>query len=117
MLDLLNDRTARLSFTNPLMDSGLYHQVVKVTCWDQLEIELAKLLTQVGVNFMHLDIVAIALAAQRIGYDICLPRRVLNINRVLSDGLQASSFPQVQIGLSEQVLQAFVVGEHIHLSP
>src|SRR3954469_24681285 len=99
------------------MDSGLYHKIVEVTCWDQLEIKLAKLLTQVRVNFMHLDIVAIALAAQRIGYDICLPRRVLNINRVLSNGLKPSSLPQIQIGLSEQVLQAFVVGEHIHLPP
>ena len=62
------------------MDSGLYHKVVELTCWNQLEIELAKLLTQVRVNLLHLDIVAIALANQRIGYDIRLPMRVLNIN-------------------------------------
>src|SRR3954462_12209146 len=99
------------------MDSGLYHKVIKVTCWNQLEIELAELLTQVRVKLMHLDIVAIALAAQRIGYDIRLPRRVLNINRVFSNGFKPSSLPQVQIGMSEQVLQAFVVGEHIHLPP
>src|SRR3954463_6447679 len=79
------------------MDSGLYHKVVKVTCWNQLEIELAKLLTQVRVNLMHLDIVAIPFAAQRIGYDICLPRRVLNINRVLSNGLKPYPYPQVQV--------------------
>src|ERR1043165_4621907 len=84
---------------------------------NQLEVEFAKLLTQVRVNLTHLDIVAIALAAQRIGYDICLPRRVLNINRVLSNGLKPSSLPQVQVGMSEQVLQAFVVDEHIHLPP
>src|SRR4051812_37999136 len=99
------------------MDSGLYHKVVEVTCWNQLEIELAELLTQVRVNLMHLDFVAIALAAQRIGYDICLPRRVLNIDRVLSNGLKPPSLPQVQVGLSEKVLQAFVIGENIHLPP
>src|SRR3954468_23516335 len=99
------------------MDSGLYHKVVEVTCWNQLEIELAELLTQVRVNLMHLDIVTIALVAQRIGYDNRLPRRVLNINRVLSNGLKSSSLPQVEIGLSEQVLQALVIGEHIHLPP
>src|SRR4051812_32057140 len=99
------------------MDSGLYHQVAEVACWNQLEIELAKLLTQVRVNLMHLDTVAITFAAQNIGYDIRLPRRVLNINRVLSNGFKTSSLPQVQIGLSEQVLQAFVIGEHIHLPP
>src|SRR3954470_3989277 len=113
----MNHRTARLSFTDPLMDSGLYHKVVEVTCWNQLEIELAELLTQVRVNLMHLDIVAIAFAAQRIGYDIRLPRRVLNINRVLSNGPKPPSFPQVQVGLSEQVLQTFLIGEHIHLPP
>src|SRR4051812_19191542 len=99
------------------MDSGIYHKVVKVSCWNHLEIELAKLLTQVRVNLMHLDIVAIALAAQRIGYDVRLPRRVLNINRVFSNGFKPPSLPQVQIGLSEQVLQAFVISEHIHLPP
>src|ERR1043165_3721266 len=99
------------------MDSGLYHKVVMVTCWNQLEIELAEVLTQVRVNLMHMDIVAIALAAQRIGYNIRLPRRVLNINGVLSNGLKPPSLPQVQVGLGEQVLQAFVIGEHIHLPP
>src|SRR4051812_34960625 len=99
------------------MDNGLYHKVVEITCWNQLEIELAELLTQVRENLMHLDVVAIALAAQRIGYNIRLPRRVLNINRVLSNGLKPPSLPQVQIGLSKQVLHTFVIGEHIHLPP
>src|SRR3954467_7981227 len=99
------------------MDSGLYHKVIKVTCWNQLKIELAELLTQVRVKLLHLDTVAITFAAQRIGYDIRLPRRVLNINRVLSNGFQPSSLPQVQIGLSEQVLQALVTGEDINLPP
>src|ERR1041384_5025987 len=99
------------------MDSGLYHKAAEVTCWNQLEIELAELVTQVGMYLMHLDTVVVTLAAQRIGYDIRLPRRVLNINGVLSNGLEPSPLPQVQVGLSEQVLQAFVVGEHIHLLP
>src|SRR3954470_22066737 len=113
----MNHRTARLSFTDPLMDSGLYHKVVEVTCWNQLEIELAELVTQVKMHLMHLDTVAVTLAAQRIGYDIRLPRRVLNIHGVLSNGLKPSPLPQVQVGLSEQVLQDFVVSEHIHLPP
>src|SRR3954470_13040345 len=91
--------------------------VIKVTCWNQLEIELAELLAQVRVKLLHLDTVAITFVAQRIGYDIRLPRRVLNINRVLSNGLKPSSLPQVQIGLSEQVLQALVIGEDINLPP
>src|SRR4051812_35619041 len=99
------------------MDSGLYLKIVEITCWNQLKIELAKLLTQVRVKLLHLDIVAIALAAQRIGYDIRLPRRVLNINYVLSNGSKPPSLPQVQIGLSEQVLHTFMIGEHIHLGP
>src|SRR3954469_18202572 len=99
------------------MDSGLYHKVVEITCWNQLEIELAELLTKVRVNLMHLDIVAITLVVQRISYDIHLPRLVLNINRVLSNGLKPPSLPQVQIGLSEQVVQTFVIGEHTHLPP
>src|SRR4051812_49105313 len=99
------------------MDSGIYQKVAEVAYWDQLEIKLAKLVTQVGMHLMHLDTVAITFAAQRIGYDIRLPRRVLNINRVLSNGFKPSSLPQVQIRLSEQVLQAFMIGEHIHLPP
>src|SRR4051812_19557977 len=99
------------------MDSGLYHKVAEVACWNQLEIELAKLLTQVGMHPMHLNTVTIALAAQRIGYDIRLARHILNIHGVLSNGLEPSPLPQIQIGLCEQVLQAFVVCEHINLPP
>ena len=99
------------------MDSGIYHKVVEITCWNQLEIELVELLTQVRVNLLHLDIIAIALASQRIDYDIRLHRRVLNISRALSNGLKPPSLSQVQIGLGEQVLQTFVIGEHIHLPP
>src|SRR4051812_8322992 len=99
------------------MDSGLYHKVIKVTCWNQLEIELAELLAQVRVKLLHLDTVAITFAAQCIGYDIRFPRRVLNIDIVLSNGFKPSSLPQVQIGLSEQVLQALVISEDINLPP
>ena len=99
------------------MDSGLYHEADKVPCWNKLEIELPKGLTQIRVDLLHLDIISIAPAAQRISYDIGLPRRVLNINCVLSNGFKPPSLPQVQIGLSEQVLQTFLIGEHIHLPP
>src|SRR3954467_8565591 len=104
-----------MSFTNPLMDSGLCHKVIKVTCWNQLEIKLAELLTQVRVKLLHLDTVAITFAAQRMSDDIRLPRRVLNINRVLSNGFKPSALPQVQIGLSEQVLNLSVIGAAISL--
>ena len=76
-----------------------------------------KLVTQIRVNLLHLDIIAIALAAQRIGYDILLPRRVLNIDCLLSNGFKPPFLPQVQIGLGKQVLQNFVIGEHIDLPP
>src|SRR3954470_14958232 len=99
------------------MDSGLYHKVSEVSCWNQLEIELAKLLTQVGMHLMHLKTVAITLAAQCISYDICLARRILNIHGVLSNSLEPSPLPQVQVRLREQVLQAFVISEHINLPP
>ena len=69
------------------------------------------------MDFLHLDIIAITFAAQRIGYDIRLPRRVLNINCVVSNDFKPPSLSQIQIWLSEQVLQTLVVREHIHLPP
>src|SRR4051812_29568783 len=99
------------------MDSGFYNKVIKETCWNHSKISFPELFHKSRWNFMHLATVAITFPAQRIGYDIRLPRRILNINRVLSNGLKPYSLPQVQIGLSEQVFQALVIGEHIHLPP
>jgi hypothetical protein len=53
--------------------------------------------------------VAVLLSAQGIGYDIGLAEMVLDSEVVILNQLQPSSPPQVQIHLSEDVLEAFVL--------
>jgi hypothetical protein len=53
--------------------------------------------------------VAVLLSAQGISYDIGLAEMVLDSEVVILNQLQPSSPPQVQIHLSEDVLEAFVL--------
>jgi hypothetical protein len=53
--------------------------------------------------------VAVLLLAQGVGYDIGLARMVVDSKVIILNQLQPSLLPQVQIHLSEDVLEAFVV--------
>jgi hypothetical protein len=53
--------------------------------------------------------VAVLLSAQGIGYDIGLAGMVIDSNVIILNQLQPSSLPQIQICLSKDVLEAFVV--------
>jgi hypothetical protein len=46
---------------------------------------------------------------QRVHNDVCLSRVIVNFQLVVFDQLEPSSLPHVQIRLSKDVLQAFVV--------
>jgi hypothetical protein len=63
------------------------------------------------------EVVAVSLAAQGIHNHICLTRMIVNLKIIVLNQLQPSSLPHVQIGLSEKVLQALVVGEDMSHIP
>jgi hypothetical protein len=64
---------------------------------------------QLGSHSMGKRGVAVLLLAQGVGYDIGLARMVVDSKVIILNQLQPSLLPQVQIHLSEDVLEAFVV--------
>jgi hypothetical protein len=53
--------------------------------------------------------VAVLLLAQGVGYDIGLAGMAVDFEVILLNQLQPSSLPQIQICLSQDVLEAFVI--------
>jgi hypothetical protein len=53
--------------------------------------------------------VAVLLLAQGVGYDIGLTGMAVDFEVILLNQLQPSSLPQIQICLSQDVLEAFVI--------
>jgi hypothetical protein len=63
------------------------------------------------------QVVVVNLVSQGICNHIRLNRMIVNLNIIVLDQLQPSSLPQVQISLSEKVLQALVVSEDMSHIP
>jgi hypothetical protein len=55
-----------------------------------------------------------SLMTQRVHNDVCLSQVIVNLQLIVFDQLEPSSLPHVQIWLSKDVLQAFVV--HIDMN-
>jgi hypothetical protein len=66
-------------------------------------------LTQLWSHLTGRRGVAELLSAQGVSYDIGLARMVVDSKVIILNQLQPSSLPQVQICLSEDVLEAFMV--------
>jgi hypothetical protein len=63
------------------------------------------------------QVVAVSFAAQGISNHICLTGVIMNLEIIVLDQLQPSSLTHVQISLSENVLQALIVGEDMNHIP
>jgi hypothetical protein len=64
---------------------------------------------------MHHQVVAVMLATQCIGYNVCLAGVVVDAQIVVLDQLQPSPLPQVQLRLGEDILQALVISINVAL--
>jgi hypothetical protein len=74
-----------------------------------IEIEILNFLTQLWSYLMSKRGVAVLLLAQGVSYDVGLTGMVVDSEVIILNQLQPSSLPQIQICLSKDVLEAFVV--------
>jgi hypothetical protein len=65
--------------------------------------------------FTHHQVVAVMLATQSVGYDVCLAGVVVNVQVVVRDQLQPPSLSQVQFKLGEDIFQALMIGINVAL--
>ena len=78
-----------------------------------MEVQLPEFFNKRGLNFMNLEVVAVRLAAQGISHYISLAWRIGNTQVKVCNNLHPSLLMEVQVWLSKQILQTFMVGEDL----
>ena len=80
-----------------------------------MEVEFAESFTKIRLEWLENLAVAINLPAQSICNHIGLAWSIFNTWIVLLNHFDPSSLPEVEVGLSEDILEALVIGENVHL--
>src|SRR3954465_12401553 len=81
-----------------------------MSLWNNLDVQLVDLFIQKWLLFLNFKCRAISLTSQGIGHHIILARGIRNIHVEVGYCLEPSLLAEIQVWLSKQILQAFVVG-------
>src|ERR1044072_3343223 len=102
-----------LGSSNPLQQVRLHLKCCHKTTRNNLQPELLELLAQLKWHSLGIRNIDVALTAQRICNDICFTRMILHIQVIVLNKLQLSALPEVQLPLSENVLQTLMISEYV----
>lgn len=86
---------------------------VKRTPWNNVKIQLTKLLVKAGLSFLNHVVVAIRFYTQSINHYISLARGIQNITHIVNNCFHPSSVMEIQIWLSKHILQTLMVGVNL----
>src|SRR3954469_14528292 len=86
------------------------NKVIYMTLRNNLEVQLPELFVQKWLLYLNFEFTTIGFADQGIGHNISFARGVMNIHVEIGYCLEPSLLAEIQVWLSEQVLQALVVG-------
>ena len=92
-------------------------EVGKESLRNNLEIKFAESFTKLWLVGLENQTVAVSLPAQSVSNDIGLAWSILNTRIIPLNHLHPTSLPEVEIRLSEDVLETLVINENIHFSP
>ena len=81
-----------------------------------MQIKFAESFTKLGLIRLENQTVVVSLPAQSVSNHIGLAWSILNTRIVLLNHLDPSSLPEVEIRLSENVLETLVISENVHFS-
>ena len=91
-------------------------KVGEETLRNNLQIEFAESFTQLGLVRLENQTVAVSLPAQCVNNYIGLAWSIFNTQIILLNHFDPTSLPEVEIRLSEDVLETLVVSEDVHFS-
>ena len=91
-------------------------KVGEETLRNNLQIEFAESFTKLGLVRLENQTVVVRLPAQCVSNHICLAWSILDTRIILLNHFDSSSLPEVEIRLSEDVLETLVVSEDVHFS-
>ena len=81
---------------------------------NKLQIEFAESFTKLRLVRLENQTVAISLPAQCVNNYIGLPWSILDTLIILLNHLDPMSLPEVEVGLSEDVLETLMISEDVH---
>src|SRR4051812_27833832 len=116
-LYFLNLCVILLGSSNPLQQVWLHLKCCHKSTRNNFQPELIKLLTQLKWHSLSISNIDVALTTQRICNDICFTRMIMHIQVIVLNKLQQSALPEVQLPLSEIVLQTLVISEYVTTVP
>src|ERR1043165_1736755 len=102
-----------LCSSDPLQQVWLHLKCCHKTTRNNLQPEFLELLTQLKWHSLSISNIDVALTAQCICNDICFTRMILHIQVIVLNKLQPSALPEVQLPLSEDVLQTLMISEYV----
>ena len=91
-------------------------KVGEETLRNNLQIEFAESFTKLGLVRLENQTVAVSLPAQSVSNHIGLAWSIFNTRIVLLNHFDPSSLPEVEVGLSEDVLETLVISVDVTVS-
>ena len=79
-----------------------------------MEIKFAENFTKIRLVGLENQTVAVSLPAQSVNNDIGLAWSIFNSRIILLNHLDPMSLPEVEVGLSEDVLETLMISEDVH---
>src|SRR3954462_12241198 len=107
--DLFGVRITKLTRANLFFQERSSQKVQEMPLFHHFQVELTEFLAQERLLFFHHEVVDISFAAEGIGHDISFARSVVDGQIKIIDCFNPSPLPKVEIRLSEDILQTFVV--------
>ena len=91
-------------------------EVGKETLRYNLEIKFAESFTKLGLIRLENQTVAVSLSAQCVSNYIGLAWSIFNTRIILLNHFDPMSLPEIEVWLSEDVLEALMISEDVHFS-
>src|SRR3954462_2048790 len=107
--DLSGVRITKLTRANLFFQERSSQKVQEMPLFHNFKVELTEFLAQERLLLFHHEVVDISFAAESIGHDISFARCVVDGQIKIIDCFDPSPLPKVEIRLSEDILQNFVV--------
>ena len=115
-LHLLHHSIKKLNLANLIFQSRRNMEVGQKSLRNNLQIEFAESFTKLRLVRLENQTVAVSLPAQCASNYIGLAWSIFNTRIILLNHFDQTSLPEVDVGLSEDVLEALMISEDVHFS-
>src|SRR4051812_46321117 len=107
--DLSGVRITKLTRANLFFQERGSQKVQEMPLFHDFKVELTEFLAQERLLLFYHEVVDISFSAKRISHDVCFAWSVVDGHIKVIDCFNPSPLPKVEIRLSEDILQTFVV--------